>query len=109
LSAPRDKKAFSAFKIVNLNFAGEEFRAGKLRVTVGGDQLTRVRFDAARHLRSGSHLSLEKLEHLAPVVEEFFHIQQDLLEVHNYLCMILSLIVLSSQFLNDQCKFSCLP
>jgi hypothetical protein len=64
-------------------FSGDEFRSGKVKVTVGGDQLTRVNLDSAQHLRSGSHEPLERFDHLSPIVEEYFHIQQDLLEVRD--------------------------
>ena len=37
--------------------------------------------DGAKLLRAGCHTALERLDHLNPVLEEFFHIQQDLLEV----------------------------
>ncbi len=48
---------------------------------LGGDQLTRVCFDSAKNLRAGAHTRDERLEHLSPVIEELFHVEQDLLEV----------------------------
>lgn len=37
-------------------------------------------FDSARHLRAGTHTRTDRLEQLYPVIEEMFHVQQDLLE-----------------------------
>jgi hypothetical protein len=61
--------------------SGAEYEEGLMKVTLGGDQLTRCHMDSAKHLRSGSHTTLQRFENLAPVVEEFFHVLQDLLEV----------------------------
>ncbi|KAH3719422.1 hypothetical protein DPMN_062255 [Dreissena polymorpha] len=49
-------------------------------IPLGGDQLTRVTFDSARVLRSGTHSRTERFDQLSPVIEELFHVQQDLLE-----------------------------
>lgn len=61
--------------------SGDEYDAGTIRVTVGGDQLTRCHLDSAKGLRAGVHSPVERFDHLSPVVEEIFHVQQDLLEV----------------------------
>jgi hypothetical protein len=50
-------------------------------IPLGGDQLTRVTFDSARSLRAGAHSRSDRLEQFAPVIEELFHVEQDLLEV----------------------------
>ena len=52
-----------------------------MKVTIGGDQQIRVNFDAAKLLRSGTHTADDRFEQFSPIVEEFFHVQQDLLEV----------------------------
>ena len=62
-------------------FIGEEYNAGRVAVTVGGDQLTRCHLDSAKQLRAGTHEPCERFDHLTPVVEEMFHVQQDYLEV----------------------------
>lgn len=64
---------------VIFRFAGDEF--DKLRVPVGGDQLTRVRLDGAKCLRLGSPSARESFDNLFPVVIEMFHTQMDFLEV----------------------------
>ncbi|WAR09365.1 LOW QUALITY PROTEIN: hypothetical protein MAR_019323, partial [Mya arenaria] len=58
---------------------GEDFE-NTATIPLGGDQLTRVTFDSARYLRAGTHTRTERLEHFTPVIEELFHVQQDLLE-----------------------------
>ena len=50
-------------------------------VVVGGDQLTRVRLEGARRLRSHAPNPLKRLEHFHPIVTEIWHTKQDLLEV----------------------------
>ena len=60
-------------------FAGADFQDAK--ITTGGDQLTRVNLDSAKMLRLGAHTAKERFENLTPVIEELFHVQQDLLEV----------------------------
>ena len=68
-------------KFLNTCISGEAYKQGDVRVTLGGDQLTRVNLDSARALHAGTHTPLERFEHLSPVIEELFHVQQDLLEV----------------------------
>ena len=70
---------------------GEEFVNGDVKVTVGGDQLTRCHLDSAKLLRAGAHTSLQRFENLFPMIEEFFHVQQDLLEVSKH-SVVVSLI-----------------
>ena len=53
----------------------------KLQVPVGGDQLTRVRFQGAKALRDGCHTVQERLEQLNPIIIELFHTLQDFLDV----------------------------
>ena len=48
---------------------------------LGGDQLVRVRTSSARSLKAGAHTRDERLEGLFPEIIEFFHVQQDFLEV----------------------------
>ena len=72
---------FQLSRTLGVYCSGDEYRAGKVTVTVGGDQLTRVRLESAKRLRAGAHSSTERFEHLNPIVEELFHVQQDLLEV----------------------------
>ena len=53
----------------------------KLKVPVGGDQLTRVRLDGAKALILGAHTPQERLDGLFPVIVELFHTQMDFFEV----------------------------
>ncbi|XP_077867383.1 uncharacterized protein LOC144356546 [Saccoglossus kowalevskii] len=62
----------------NGSFQEDEFETAS--IPLGGDQLTRVFFDSAKNLRAGTHTPTERLEQISPVVEEFFHMEQDLLE-----------------------------
>ena len=62
-------------------FAEADFVSGSNKVTIGGDQLTRSHLDSAKILRAGAHTVVEKFGNLGPILEECFHIQQDLLEV----------------------------
>ncbi|XP_061179502.1 uncharacterized protein LOC133188137 [Saccostrea echinata] len=52
----------------------------KLKIPVGGDQLTRVRFDVAKSLRMGTHTAQERQDCLYPIIVELFHTQMDFLE-----------------------------
>ncbi|XP_052089389.1 uncharacterized protein LOC127726061 isoform X1 [Mytilus californianus] len=51
-----------------------------LQIPVGGDQLTRVRFQGAKTLRAGAHTKQERFDQLYPIVIELFHTLQDFLE-----------------------------
>ena len=53
-----------------------------LTIPVGGDQLTRVRLQGAKALRSGAHTKEQRLDYLYPVIIEMFHTIQDFLEVY---------------------------
>ena len=53
----------------------------KYGVPVGGDQLTRVRLQEAKTLRSLSVTPEKRYDHLHPIVCEMWHSKQDLLEV----------------------------
>ena len=68
-------------KIILILYSGDDYTSGKIKVTVGGDQLTRSHLDSAKSLTAGMHTPTERLDQLDPIVEEFFHVQQDLLEV----------------------------
>lgn len=48
---------------------------------VGGDQLTRVRFEEAKHLRGLATSSKKRFDDLLPFVVELWHVKQDYLEV----------------------------
>lgn len=48
---------------------------------IGGDQLTRVRLQGAKHLRALAPEKRKRFEHLFPIVCEMWHIKQDLLHV----------------------------
>ena len=48
-------------------------------IPVGGDQLVRIRLDAAKGLCAGAHTKQDKLELFSPILEEFFHVTQDYL------------------------------
>ena len=48
---------------------------------VGRDQLTRVRLQAAKHLRNIAVTPKRRFEDLNPFVVEMWHNEQDLLEV----------------------------
>ena len=39
-----------------------------------------VKLDSAKSLRGGAHTPMERFEHLSPVLEESFHLQQVFLE-----------------------------
>jgi len=67
--------------VFKLLFIGAEYDSGQIHVTIGGDQLTRSHLDSAKMLRGGTHTATDQLAQLGPIVEEYFHIQQDLLDV----------------------------
>jgi hypothetical protein len=69
--------------IINFYFiyTGKEYQDGNFKVTLGGDQQVRVNMDSAKMLRAGTHSPAERLQQFSPIVIEFFHVQQDLLEV----------------------------
>ena len=52
-----------------------------LQIPMGGDQLTRERFQGAKSLRAGTHTRQERFEQLYPMIMELFHTLQDFLEV----------------------------
>ncbi|KAK3093760.1 hypothetical protein FSP39_019826 [Pinctada imbricata] len=52
----------------------------KYKVTLGGDQLTRVRMQDAKDLKALSTTAQGRLAHLEPVVCELWHLKQDFLE-----------------------------
>lgn len=60
-------------------YLGDEFET--VKVTLGGDQLVRVRMSGAKDLLAGAYTAAERMEIFDPVVEELFHVEQDYLEV----------------------------
>uniref|UniRef100_A0A8W8NTK5 DUF6589 domain-containing protein n=1 Tax=Magallana gigas TaxID=29159 RepID=A0A8W8NTK5_MAGGI len=52
----------------------------KLKIPVGGDQLTRVRLQGAKACQDGALTAADRLEHMEPIIVEMFHTLQDLLE-----------------------------
>ncbi|XP_061170356.1 uncharacterized protein LOC133179673 [Saccostrea echinata] len=60
--------------------AGRASELEGLQVPVGGDQLTRVRFQGAKALRAGCHTIQERMEQLNPIIIELFHTLQDFLQ-----------------------------
>ncbi|CAC5402623.1 unnamed protein product [Mytilus coruscus] len=60
--------------------AGRAAELDTLQIPVGGDQLTRVRFQGAKTLRAGAHTKQERFDQLYPMVIELFHTLQDFLE-----------------------------
>ena len=61
--------------------AGQAEAFNKAVIPVGGDQLVRVRMAEGRELKAGTHTRESRLETMSPDIIEFFHIQQDFLEV----------------------------
>ena len=53
-------------------------------MTVGMDQKFRVVSDSAKGLRAGTRTPMDRLDPLDPILEEMFHVSQDLLEVNHY-------------------------
>lgn len=49
------------------------------KVHVGGDQLTRERFTGAKRLRAAAYTASDRLETLAPITFELFHLQMTVL------------------------------
>ncbi|KAH3814500.1 uncharacterized protein LOC127835962 [Dreissena polymorpha] len=60
---------------------GSEDVLHKFGVTVGGDQLTRVRLEEAKNLRALATTPNKRFEDLHPFVIELWHTKQDFLEV----------------------------
>ncbi|XP_062588566.1 uncharacterized protein LOC134250228 [Saccostrea cucullata] len=52
----------------------------KLKIVVGGDQMTRCNLQSAKNLRRGCYNQTERLEHLHPIIMEMFHTLMDFLE-----------------------------
>ncbi|KAH3689028.1 hypothetical protein DPMN_191810 [Dreissena polymorpha] len=50
------------------------------KVPGGGDQLTSVRIEEAKHIRSLATTPEKRFEHLHPFIIELWHIKQDFLE-----------------------------
>ena len=48
------------------------------------DQKFRVVSDSAKGLRAGTRTPMDRLDPLDPILEEMFHVSQDLLEVNHY-------------------------
>lgn len=62
-------------------FLGSEDLFQKFKVPVGGDQLSRVRLEEAKNLRSLATTRKKRFENLDPIIIEFWHMKQDFLEV----------------------------
>ncbi|KAH3843149.1 hypothetical protein DPMN_116657 [Dreissena polymorpha] len=62
-------------------FGSSEDVLHKFGVTVGGDQLTRVRLEEAKNLRALATTPNKRFEDLHPFVIELWHTKQDFLEV----------------------------
>ena len=78
------KHAFLLVHNINncyLSFPVDEFP--QATIPLGGDQLVRIRVSGARDLRAGAHTKEERLETIFPEIVEFFHVQQDFMEVSN--------------------------
>ncbi|XP_033729230.1 uncharacterized protein LOC117318339 [Pecten maximus] len=60
--------------------AGRAAELDRLKVPIGGDQLTRVRLQGAKGLQDGSLTATDRLEHLDPMIVELFHTVMDFLE-----------------------------
>ncbi|KAL4220270.1 hypothetical protein ACF0H5_020677 [Mactra antiquata] len=58
----------------------------KNKVVVGGDQLTRVRFEEAKLLRALATSPKKRFDDLQPFVVELWHVKQDFLEVFTDVC-----------------------
>ena len=60
---------------------GKEYGIYAICAAVGGEKLTGYHQDSAKGPCAGVHNPVEQFTHLSHVMEEIFHIQQDLLEV----------------------------
>ena len=63
------------------NLKGNLQTLDEVGCVLGGDQLTRVRMEGAKDLRSLSRTKKARLEHLQPIVCELWHLKADFLEV----------------------------
>ena len=61
-------------------FSGDDFPTAE--IPLSGDELVRVRMASAKGLRRGAEKSEERFDMLIPVIEDFFHVMQDFLEVN---------------------------
>ena len=61
--------------------SGSEDLLQKFKVPVGGDQLTRVRLEEAKNLRTLATTPKKRFHDLHPFVIELWHVKQDYLEV----------------------------
>ena len=85
------KHAYKSFECDTMFcISGRDFNNSD--VTLGGDQKTRVFYDSAKNLRKGTHTRHERLDSLNPIVGEFFHLEQDLLEVSAFISGIVTKI-----------------
>lgn len=72
----------------------------KLKIPVGGDQLTRVRLQGAKACQDGALTAADRLEHMEPIIVEMFHTLQDLLEVEKYLMKLMINMVFLKQLIH---------
>lgn len=56
----------------------------ELSAIFGGDQLTRERLDGCIPLRQLAPTPEERFDHIKPIVCEFWHVKQDMLEVRTH-------------------------
>ncbi|XP_061190846.1 uncharacterized protein LOC133198962 [Saccostrea echinata] len=73
-------KAYEAQILQWYTKSGRACDLERLKVPVGGDQLTRVRLQGAKAIQDGALTPTDRLEHLEPIIVEMFHTLQDLLE-----------------------------
>jgi len=69
------------YKYSSFIFTGNIDLLRKYKVPLGGDQLTRVRLQEARNLRTLSVTPEKRFDDLNPIVCEMWHSKQDFLEV----------------------------
>lgn len=72
----------------------------KLKIPVGGDQLTRVRLQGAKACQDGALTAADRLEHMEPIIVEMFHTLQDLLEIEKYLMKLMINMVFFKQLIH---------
>ena len=56
----------------------EEFKSGRIPVTLGGDQMIKVSMDSTK-LQRGAYSAYERFDHFSAIVGEFFHLTNYLL------------------------------
>lgn len=77
----RDERLNGNLKIIYFSISGSEELLRKFQCVVGGDQLTKVRLQEAKNLRTLSITPEKRFDDLNPMVCELWHSKQDFLEV----------------------------